>query len=294
MICIRLEGGLGNQLYQYAIGRALSLQLGTELLLDTSKLLRNSSKVTQRHFELHHFRHKARIATKHESNLFPWLHRIAPISHWISPWHTFIEKDECYDPDFRRLTDNTFLIGYWQSYKYFSNIASDLMHDFCPAEPLSYASSMLLEQIESCSAVALHIRRGDYVSRAVATEHHGVLSLSYYSNALRLVNERVISPRYFVFSDDPVWCRRNLPLQQKNSVFVDHNVGADAWQDLLLLSRCQYHVIANSSFSWWGAWLGDQHWPGPQRLVVAPDRWFSSKNMDKPWDRFPAHWIIQN
>ena len=293
MICVRLDGGLGNQLFQYAAGRALALRLGTELLMDTSTLLCHSRNVTPRHFELSRFRIAGRLATQKEARLLPWMHRIAPVSHWVSQWHTYVEESESYSPQFLHLPDNIFLVGYWQSYKYFESIEATLVNELTPSEPLSFESMAFLNQIESSSSVALHIRRGDYVSRAAAASHHGVLPLSYYQATIDRVEENVVSPLYFVFSDDPAWCRSALPLHNGNAVFVDHNAGPNAWQDLVLMSHCLHHVIANSSFSWWGAWLADQRWPFPQRLVVVPERWFGGKNSQSLTDRFPAHWIVQ-
>jgi hypothetical protein len=293
MICVRLDGGLGNQLFQYAAGRALALRLGKELLLDTSTLLRHSRNVTPRNFELFRFRHMAKFPNTNQARFLPWLHHISPVSHWVSQWHTHAEKGRPYSPRFQQLPGNSYLVGYWQSHKYFSEIAPELLSELTPAEPISEASQRISDQIDVCNSVALHIRRGDYVSRAAAASHHGVLPLSYYQAALNRVNDQVSSPRFFVFSDDPAWCRSNLPLNKANAVFVDHNVGPDAWQDLVLMSRCQHHVIANSSFSWWGAWLADQRWPGPQRLVVAPARWFGGRDTQELGDRFPEHWIVQ-
>ncbi len=293
MISVRLDGGLGNQLFQYAAGRALALRLDTELLLDTATLLHRSRDVTPRQLELNHFGHSARLSTGAESRRSSWLHHIAPFSHLVSQWHTYVEKKNFYDSKFKHLPDNTFLVGYWQSFKYFENIAAELVKDFKPVAPLSHESKVVLKQIEANTAVAVHIRRGDYVSRIAAAKHHGVLPLSYYQAALGRIEVELTSPRYFVFSDDPTWCRSNLPLHESNAVFVDHNAAPNSWQDLVLMSNCKHHVIANSSFSWWGAWLADQLSPSPKRLVFAPERWFVGPDSQSHVDRFPAHWIVQ-
>lgn len=291
MICVRLEGGLGNQLFQYAAGRALALRHGCELLLDTSTLQRRNHRVTQRHLELHYLRHVGRLATERESRLLPWLHRAGSLSRWISPWRVYVEKRTAFNAAFKTLPDQSCLVGYWQSYRYFSDIAKQLMIEFEPVNALSSTSLAVAERINSTTSIALHVRRGDYVSLASAASFHGALPMVYYNKAVARVRERVNLPRFFVFSDDPEWCRANLQLDDKVT-FVVHNSGADAWQDLVLMSNCRHHVIANSSFSWWGAWLADQRWADPQRLVVAPALWFSgrenpSQNLS---DRFPPHW----
>ena len=291
MICVRLEGGLGNQLFQYAAARALALRHRTELLLDTSTLLRYTHGVTPRNLELHRFRHAGRAATARESRLLPWLRRAAAVSHWLSPWRTFVEKGLNFNAAFLTLPDQTYLVGYWQSFRYFEAIAQQLMQEIEPLEPLSPVSAAVAEQIDSSMSVALHVRRGDYTSLAAAAALHGVLPVSYYEAALQRVRDRIGAPRFFVFSDDMDWCRANLPLPAAESTFVSHNIGPDAWQDLVLLSRCRHHVIANSSFSWWGAWLADQRLGGASRCVIAPSRWFSA-GAEYLGDRFPTHWTV--
>jgi hypothetical protein len=290
MICVRLEGGLGNQLFQYAAGRALALRHRTELILDTSTLQRHKRRVTPRQFELDSFVHLGRVATVHESRFLPWMHRTAAISHWVSPWRTYVEKGLSFNDPFASLPDQTYLVGYWQSFRYFADIAQLLMDEFKPVDVLSKASAVVAEQIDTSTSVALHVRRGDYASLASAANFHGVLPQSYYKSALNHVRERILSPKYFVFSDDPEWCRKNLPLDN-TTTFVSHNAGPDAWQDLMLMSRCHHHVIANSSFSWWGAWMADQRWGVKRRRVIAPEHWFGGKAYQNLVSRFPPHWV---
>jgi hypothetical protein len=289
MISVRLQGGLGNQLFQYAAGRALALRHKTELLLDTSTLQRFSRHVTPRPLELQLFNHVGRFSTAREARNFPWLHRLAPFSHWLSPWSTYVEKDVAFNVSFKSLQDQTYLVGYWQSFRYFEDIARQLMTEFEPVGALSAQSLRVAEQIDSSTSLALHVRRGDYVSLKSAASFHGALPQSYYEAALIRAGECLDAPQIFVFSDDPEWCQSNLPLNGK-ATFITHNSGADAWQDLVLMGRCRHHVIANSSFSWWGAWIADQRWTASQRLVIAPSHWFSGRPEQNLGDRFPSHW----
>jgi hypothetical protein len=293
MIAVRLEGGLGNQLFQYAAGRALAFSHGTGLLLDISTLLRDRrGRVTPRDLELNHFKHVARLGTPSESRLMPWLHRIPAVSRLISPWQTFVEKGLDFNPPYSRLPDNTYLVGYWQSYRYLANISSLLASELQPVAALSPASNEIAEQIEACMSVSVHVRRGDYVTLASAASIHGTLPFSYYKKAFECVQNQIGPVKYFVFSDDAAWCRENLQVHDRETVFISHNVGDNAWQDLILMGRCRHHIIANSSFSWWGAWLADQHWSGSPRLVVAPKRWFAGLPDQNLRDRFPPHWMI--
>jgi hypothetical protein len=293
MICVCLNGGLGNQLFQYATGRALALRLGCELLLYTSRLHDRASNVTPRQFELDHFRVKARVATAADVRLMPWLHRVPAVSHWFSPWRTYVERGLGYNAAFAELPDQTYLVGYWQSVRYFASVAGQIAAELSAARPLSPASEAVAGVISQGLSVALHVRRGDYVSLASAASRHGALDLPYYEAALQRVRGQVEGARYFVFSDDIDWCRENLPLGAAEAVYVGHNTGPDAWQDLLLMASCRHHIIANSSFSWWGAWLADQLHGESGHAVIAPARWFAGQPCEDLSDRFPAHWVLQ-
>jgi len=293
MIATRLEGGLGNQLFQYATGRALALRHRTELLLDTSALNTNMQGVTSRYFDLGHFNLVARVANSEECRIPFWLRHLPALSNWVSPWRMYVEKGLGFNPRFATLPDNTFLVGYWQSFRYFSDVADKLLNDFNQVAPMSAASNDIAMQIESSTSVAIHVRRGDYISLASAANLHGALSVDYYINAVRELSQVVQDPRFFVFSDDPDWCQTNLKLND-NAIYVTHNIGADSWQDLMLMARCRHHVIANSSFSWWGAWLADQrHCNSSSRFVVAPARWFAGQLDLDLRDRFPPHWRVR-
>jgi len=291
MICVRLEGGLGNQLFQYAAARALALRHGTGVLLDTSAFARRSARYTSRTFELHLWSVRARVASASELRALPLARRLPLISRLISCWRTYVERGPDYDTEFADLPDNTYLVGYWQSPRYFADCATTIAAEVELVHPLSMASALIADRIDVTASVAVHVRRGDYVSLPSAISRHGVLPLTFYSAAIKQVRASVTKPRFYVFSDDPEWCRAHLPLAANETTFVDHNLGADASQDLVLISRCQHQVIANSSFSWWGAWLADQRHRGAPRHVIAPALWFAGRPYDTA-DRFPAHWTV--
>ena len=293
MICVRIIGGLGNQLFQYATGRALALRHGCELLLDISRLQTNTRHVTPRQFELGHFRHQARVATAAETRHLAWLHRVPAFSHWVTPWRTYVERGSGFNASLAELPDNTYLVGYWQSPRYFASVGRQIVAELSAAQPLSPESEAVAEAMSRGPSVALHVRRGDYVNLVQASSLHGSLSLPYYEAALQRVRERVESSRYFVFSDDIPWCRKHLPLGAAEAVYVGHNTGVNAWQDLLLMASCRHHIIANSSFSWWGAWLADQCQDVSGRTVIAPARWFAGQPGEDLSVRFPVHWEVQ-
>jgi hypothetical protein len=289
MICVRLEGGLGNQLFQYAAGRALAVRHGAELLLDDSALRGRSRRATPRQLELQRFRHVGRIASAAEARWLPLMRRLPRLSRVLGPWLTYVERGLMFNPAFETLSDSTYLVGYWQSPRYFEAIAARLCEELQPVEPMSARSIDVAHRIEGGESVAVHVRRGDYVTLQAAAALHGTLPIAYYVTAIARLREAVASPHFFVFSDEPEWCASNLPLHPEEATFVSHNTGPLAWQDLMLMSRCRHHVIANSSFSWWGAWLADRRSASPQRQVVAPARWFGGQAHDTR-DRFPSHW----
>lgn len=138
--------------------------------------------------------------------------------------------------------------------------------------------------MQQCESVSVHVRRGDYVTLASASAYHGLCTLDYYHRAIRHVAERVANPTLFVFSDDPEWTKANLHSPFPTH-YVDHNPAGKAFQDLRLMSLCRHHILANSSFSWWGAWLSRSN----GGLVIAPERWYAV-NRPTP-DLIPARWI---
>lgn len=289
MICVRLEGGLGNQLFQYAAARSLAIRHNTEILVDLSVLKEKNKSITVRKYELSAF--NCQIVTSKRDHLhfsglakhFGWLFSI------LTSWNAFVEKGQQYNTNILEAPDNSYLIGYWQSYRYFENIKDTIRNDFTPKKSLSIKSLEYKKIIElSSPSVAIHVRRGDYVSLSSAINYHGALSKKYYRQAIDMMTKRFPDATYFVFSDDIDWCKGNLRLENKVK-YIDHNGSNNAWQDLILMSTCNHHIIANSSFSWWGAWLGGQNRQSYNQLVIYPKNWFKSEVINEI-DRFPLKW----
>ena len=262
LIISTLAGGLGNQMFQYAAGRALALRHGTELVLDLGWLTPRSRFVYELGvFDLDvklvwTYRHMRRARLRERLRLAP------PVL--LQDW----KRDGfAFHPGVLALPADARLAGYWQSERYFADHAQTIRADFAFAEPLDARNEELADAIGASAAVAVHVRRGDYVTDPGARDFLGILPLDYYASAAAFVRRRVRSPHFFVFSDDPGWCRGHLRLGGPTT-FVDHNAGR-GYLDLRLMTLCRHHVIANSSFSWWGAWLAE---PEGQR-VVAPRRW---------------------
>ena len=290
MIVVRLNGGLGNQLFQYATGRALAQRNSTKLLLDSFDLSRKSQKISSRTFELTHFNYDAELIVKP----VPKYALRAPNLFWklskYKFWNRFFEQHAGFNVEVLNLPDNSYLSGYWQSYKYFEGIDQELMQELAPKRALSVHNQNISESININNSVALHVRRGDYVSLESAIKHHGALTIEYYKAAIDEVYKLIENPIFYVFSDDPAWCASNLPLLTPNVIHISHNLGVDSWQDLILMSLCHHQIIANSSFSWWGGWMADQRY-GIDRVVIAPKNWFVVDSNNAA-DRFPTHWRL--
>lgn len=289
MVIVRLTGGLGNQMFQYAAGRALADRLGTELLIDTRAFEHALAfrAYTRRAYALAPFSLRARVATAADLKNWPvWVIEIGMRLGFVRPlfrrWH--FESALRYDASLRTLHDPICLVGYWQSERYFIDVADGIRADFTLRESLCDANANLLELARSTGAVGLHVRRGDFVSLSNAAQVHGLCSIDYYGRAINLVRSRCPGCRFLIFSDDPQWARAELPLDP-SAVFVTGNAERPE-QDLILMSACNHHIIANSSFSWWGAWLASN----PSKIVIAPKRWFLNAAHDAS-DLIPDRWI---
>jgi hypothetical protein len=290
MIIVKLMGGLGNQMFQYAAARSLAWKHGTSLKMDLTFLESDQEGNTLRIFELDNFCISAGIASSWEIALLSGRSSTklrsaaASILHKLAGFTLYGEKWFQFDPIVLRLPDNVYLEGYWQSERYFADNKEIIRKEFTLKTPLEGLNQNVAEEILAVNAVSLHVRRGDYVSDKKISEQHGVCDLEYYRRAIDRVVQTLKDPCFFVFSDDPEWVADNIKLRQPVR-YISHN-GSMAHEDLRLMSMCKHHVIANSSFSWWGAWLSTCH----EKLVISPNKWFNSYNLNTK-DLIPKAWI---
>lgn len=288
-VIARIEGGLGNQLFQYAAARSLADRLDCELALDLRGLDQNGDRPFQ--LDLYHVR--ASVATPELLDSLPdWrssrlgrfkanLSQLAPL---VFSFPVFWPASFAFDARFEKISRPAYLVGYWQTEKYFAWNRNRLMQDIQLKVPLS-DDVPLLDLIRNTTSVALHIRRGDYVHNAAAAQFHGVCSMDYYHAAIAALKARFPEIHVFVYSDEPSWARANLQLDVPTH-YVDANPVNMGYVDMELMCRCRHHVIANSSFSWWGAW----RCKNPGQTVYAPRRWFADSSADTT-DVVPSHWI---
>lgn len=280
MVTTRLFGGAGNQLFQYAAGRALADHVGCDLAID-------SRYVTDSRDRADCFAHFGRARLRRDTDLPPakteGLLRYGIWRYLGRPPRIVRERGLGFDPGFFSLPRGVYLHGYWQSPRYFAPIAAQLRDDLAFTTPFDEGNAAMAARISGAEMpVALHVRRGDYV----AAGPYGACPPDYYRRAVDLLaNRSAAALTCFVFSNDPDWARDNLDLGQE-TVIVDLNTEATGHFDMHLQSLCTHNVIANSTFSWWAAWLNDN----PAKTVIAPRRWFAEGKPDNP-DICPPDWI---
>lgn len=267
MIVAKLVGGLGNQMFQYAVARNLAKLHDTNLKLDISEF----EKYKLHNYSLQHFNVIKDLATPDD------LSRLTIVK----------EKHFHFDGEFRLIDDDVLLTGYWQCEKYFTDISDTILSDFSVKTEITGRDLEVSKYIADTNSVSLHIRRSDYVPNSYKDQIFDSLGLDYYQRALDDLSEKEKDLVLFVFSDDPEWVKRNVNFQSPIE-YVDHNDAETNYQDLRLMSLCRHNIIANSSFSWWGAWLNDF----PDKLVYAPTEWFNSnvRNLNSK-DVIPDSWI---
>lgn len=290
MVVVRLKGGLGNQLFQYAFGRALCERAKQSLVLDTSYFDSSNPGETPRDYRLHHYAIAADVGVPSgvKKVLKLGRKRRGIRSRVVrSLFNVHINNEKSFEyaqtppPEGYGVWQYD---GYWQSPLYFDDIRPILLEELSPRLAPQGENARLLDEMRGCNAISVHIRRGDYVTSAKTQEFHGLCGLEYYKAAMALMAEQVEAPRFYVFSDDIAWARDNI-VAPCPVVFVGHNDDAAAYEDLRLMSACRHHIVANSSFSWWGAWLN----PYEQKKVIAPQRWFLDASVNCK-DLVPASW----
>jgi hypothetical protein len=180
---------------------------------------------------------------------------------------------------------SSYLVGYWQSEKYFVKHKEVIRQELTFKNELSPENLATASSLLKTASVSLHVRRGDYVSSQATNDVHGVCTLDYYRNAISHMARSVESPRFFIFSDDINWVKANLQLDFPCE-YIANNVGANSYVDMRLMSMCKHNIIANSSFSWWGAWLNSN----PNKIVIAPKKWFAKALSTE--DLIPAKWVV--
>jgi len=283
MVVVNLSGGLGNQMFQYAFGKGLAEKFQTRLYLDTRSFQEHgdnrvdSNGVAVRQYELGCFNINPDFSTQKELGFF------FPNNHFFTKaWHKLerligskvllYESSYGFNPSvIERAMKNTYLHGYWQSHLYFEAITDSIRRDFTFQVP-NQRNVEIEQRIKQTNSVSIHVRRGDYISSSVVNSVHGSVPFSFYKQSIDLLSSKMDNILWFVFSDDILWCS-NVFSFLDNVTFVSDQLNAPAHYEMYLMSQCKHNIIANSTFSWWAAWLNNN----PSKNVIMPDQWFTNR-----------------
>ncbi len=284
MLIVKMQGGLGNQLFQYAFAKGLEHRTGKSVFFDTSEYDSNSF----RKFQLDAFCMEYKVASSRDVNAIKstgfFLRTLGKAVPYFFKSQVFREKNLAYDPSCFEIKGNVYYDGYWQSEKYFQQVKDTLFQELKLKQIQNIRFIDLKNEIERQNeTVSLHFRRGDYVSDPNTNLFHGVCGLDYYERSIRFISSKVGISRLYVFSDDLDWVRENFK-SEIPITFVGEEV-SDV-ESLLLMSFCNHQVVANSTFSWWGGWLSQN-----DGFKIAPQKWFSAKEKESS-DIVPDSWVV--
>ena len=295
-----IYGGLGNQMFQYALGRHLSHKLKTDLKFDYSVNLTRTDfnpKDIPAIFDI--FYVKGEMASLKEIEKFKprpkdYVRKIVLrikskyIGLFITRYNYIKEPYFHFNKDILLLSDHCYLSGYWQSEKYFIDIENLIREDFRIKIPMNVNNLKIAEEIQYTESVSLHLRGRDYITKEKTKKVHFTCDISYYERSISLIREKIKNPHFFIFSDDPEWAKAFLRPDSTFTFVEGNSWNKTSYEDLRLMSLCGHNIIANSSFSWWGAWLNNNS----RKIVVAPKKWFADIELNRQTaNLIPDNWI---
>ena len=274
MIVIEASGGLGNQMFQYALYKKLEI-LNKEVVLDTS-FFRSGQDLRKLEIDIFDLQYR-QITDREAASIRGYGYQdrvIDKIKHRFRPskYKIYNDQIERYQPEIFEM-DKVYLSGYWQSEKYFKDIREIILSEFNFPQKAKEKTAQSCAELSAENSVSIHIRRSDYLSEQNRRVYGNICTEQYYQNAINYIEQHVENPKYYIFSDDLEWVSNHFKGNQYS--IVDENRGKDSYVDMYLMSQCKHNIIANSSFSWWAAWLNTNS----EKKVLAPKRWF--QNHDK-------------
>jgi hypothetical protein len=294
MIIISIKGGLGNQLFQYAFGRKMSLLNNTKLYLDLS-WYHDKNKDFPRQYVLDKFNINAEIANpviinkirggfaNYHSIYNRILKKICPFifQNYVS------ERSIIFDPTIFKYNGDKYYDGFWMNYKYFMDINNIIIKELTVLVDIEISKNILISEIKSRNSISIHIRRGDYAKIHTTREFHGLLPKKYFESSIEKIVQLVNKPHFYFFSDDIAWVKANFNIAYPHS-YVENSPDGKEYIDLIIMSMCKHNIIANSTYSWWAAWLNNNQ----EKIVIVPPVW--SKALPDSSEIVPKEWKIIN
>ena len=276
MIIVRVTGGLGNQMFQYAMYKSLEkkgklVKLDSKSFYETKK--EHNGYELERIFDIKPNKPTKEDLEKFDENNISTLFKIKRKLFGDKKF-VYDTKEYVFNKDVYKLK-NSYLNGYWQSIKYFEGIENDIKKDFQFKNQLDNKNLEILNEIENSNSISIHIRRGDYMSHENYNMYGCIATPTYYKKAIKVIEEKVENPTFFVFSNDMDWVKKNIQINSR-VFYIDINSGNGSYKDMQLMSNCKHNIIANSSFSWWGAWLNENK----NKIVIAPKKWINREDVD--------------
>lgn len=282
MKIVNIIGGLGNQMFQYALARNLEKRFGEPVYVDTSLFdtynVHNGLEI-ERVFGIRLNRatpHDIRKLTRHTHHYTLWrLYR-----KFLPDRGTVYREpaNGAFNENIFTLDTNRYYDGYWQNHRYFDDCATEIRQIYRFALPLDEKNKQIAKEITTEeNSVSIHIRRGDYLKHSI---YAGICTIEYYQRAVEYIKQHIKgSLHFYIFSDDIAWCKVHIGtiLGESSHTYIDWNHGPDSYKDMQLMALCRHNIIANSSFSWWAAWLNEHH----NNIVIAPSRWQQTDNVNQ-------------
>jgi len=295
VIVVKLQGGLGNQMFQYAVGRELQRRNGGELALDLTQLLdrfpRNNVVVRDYNLDIFDIQPRLTVLSQLARHLpvpLLYMHAASALARALDQagLQRYISEPVSSREEVLEARGNVYLDGHWQSPKYFAGREDVLRREFRVKRALSPAGERVAAQMASTDSICVNVRRTDYVTVQAAIEMHGFVGKGYYDRGIEQIAPRLSNPHIFVTSDDLEWCRENLRFKYPTTVLGHEYKGYKFGEELALMVRCKHFLIPNSSFAWWAAWLK----PSEDKIVACPRNWFRDPKIDSS-DLIPPEWI---
>lgn len=291
MIITRLAGGLGNQMFQYALGRSLAIKNDDTLKLDISHYANQSHIDTHRKYGLNAMKIDESIASELEikkinyinaSNLL--IKKYFGKDKCFSYYSIVKEKNQYFDNEVLSKRGNIYLEGYWQSYKYFNGIKKFIYHDFQSKNAVNYSNPEISKWLKEKNFAVIHVRRGDYVTNNLAKDVLGALPANYYLKAATYIKKLRAIKRYVIVSDEIDWCRQSLSQVEKLGEVMYY--AGNEIEDLNLMEHSAGNVLSNSTFSWWGSYLNRN----ASKIIISPKKWYKN-SIYSDSDLIPPEWI---